>query len=204
MLNQEDNAKQAEAQAPKKTRDVLIAMAAAPGYRLLDKREIFEPGDLWGYSNEPDSIVYEADGFVGCAVSVGSGDDFFGVRRIEAVEAKPEPSSPKSLDADVLVDALAEAAVARGIQAAGGKMQGETVYDVDCRFRAARAALVARLSRMGEMERALKLAIQEFKHDVPDSCWSTGPLTGTAEDNICRGCMVIQAALSSLKGGANG
>jgi hypothetical protein len=86
-------------------------------------------------------------------------DMCFYFRRIEAVEAKPEPSSPKSLEGpaltpDALVDAFLDATVAHE----RARIASEEEAELLALFYVAREALVARLSRMGEMARLLAQA----------------------------------------------
>lgn len=54
--------------------------------------------------------------------------------------------------------------------------------------------------------RALRLAREALLHDVPGSCWATGPLTGDPVEDlvVCPGCRALDAidtALTPPKGG---
>ena len=54
-----------------------------------------------------------------------------------------------------------------------------------------------------DMLEALELAKVVLEHDVPGSCWSTGPLLGTAEDAICQPCKALRSidkAIAKAKG----
>lgn len=48
---------------------------------------------------------------------------------------------------------------------------------------------------MTTTEQALKLAREALEHDVPGSCWSSGPLTGNPFEDliVCPGCRAIAA-----------
>ena len=50
------------------------------------------------------------------------------------------------------------------------------------------------------LSKALKFIFGEFDHDVPSSCYSTGPLTGDVVQDFlaCPGCRAVALAESAL------
>lgn len=57
-----------------------------------------------------------------------------------------------------------------------------------------------------ELLEALEVAIAQLNHDVPGSCYATGPLTGDPVQDliVCPGCVTlkkVRAAIAKAKGG---
>ena len=60
-----------------------------------------------------------------------------------------------------------------------------------------------------ELLEALEACVEQLKHDVPGSCYATGPLTGDPYEDLiaCPGCRALEkarAAIAKAKGAARG
>lgn len=51
---------------------------------------------------------------------------------------------------------------------------------------------------IGELAECVRLAQKALEHDVPVSCWSTGPMTGTIADALCPGCAALKKIEQAL------